>query len=71
MPTGVVKRYIAEDGYGFISNGDSGDEDIFFHIYDVEEWNLGPEPEEGDKASFKVEASDRGLRATDVRSLDS
>ncbi|RHA39786.1 cold-shock protein [Cellulomonas rhizosphaerae] len=59
---GVVARYDAERGFGFITP-DAGGEDLFVHVSVVR----GAEAlEEGDRVRFKVRQSDRGPQADGV-----
>ena len=62
MATGTVVFFHDRKGYGFIETEDS-DEDVFFHMDDVE----GPDLEEGEEVSFDIEAADKGPRATNVQ----
>ncbi|MBV1706784.1 MAG: cold-shock protein [Hyphomicrobiales bacterium] len=54
MPTGTVKWFNAEKGYGFIAP-DSGEKDAFVHISAVERSGLS-QLREGDKISFELVA---------------
>ncbi|QCB94773.1 cold-shock protein [Cellulomonas shaoxiangyii] len=59
---GVVARYDADRGFGFITP-DAGGPDLFVHVSVVR----GGEPlEEGDRVRFKVRQSDRGPQADGV-----
>ena len=62
MATGTVAFFHDRKGYGFIETDDS-DEDVFFHMDDVE----GPDLEEGEEVEFDIEAAEKGPRATNVR----
>ncbi len=62
MPTGTVVFFHDRKGYGFIETEDS-DEDVFFHMDDVE----GPDLEEDEEVTFDIEAADKGPRATNVQ----
>ena len=64
MPTGTVAFFHDRKGYGFIESEDS-DEDVFFHMDDVE----GPDLEEGEEVEFDIEQADKGPRAANVRRL--
>lgn len=59
---GVVARYDAERGFGFITP-DSGGPDLFVHVSVVRE---GQELYEGDRVRFQVRQSDRGPQADRV-----
>merc|ERR1712138_365959 len=52
--TGVVKKFMEDKGFGFITPDDGGD-DVFIHIKQVD----GGELSEGDKVSFDNEWNDR------------
>ena len=59
---GVVARYDADRGFGFITP-DAGGADLFVHVSVVR----GAEAlEEGDRVRFKVRQSDRGPQADSV-----
>lgn len=59
---GVVARYDAERGFGFITPDDGG-ADLFVHVSVVR----GADPlEEGDRVRYKVRQSDRGPQADGV-----
>jgi CspA family cold shock protein len=64
MPTGTVAFFHDRKGYGFIETEES-DEDVFFHMDDVE----GPDLEEGEEVEFDIEQADKGPRAANVRRL--
>lgn len=61
MPTGTVKFYHDEKGYGFIET-EQEDEDVFFHITEVD----GTEPGEDEEVEFDIEEGDEGPRAVDI-----
>jgi CspA family cold shock protein len=67
MPRGIVKWFSKEKGFGFISNEDNRDK-VFVHISNVENYGK-PYPRKGDKVSFNVEKSPKGLNATHVVKL--
>ncbi len=54
MPTGTVKWFNAQKGYGFIQP-DDGSKDVFVHISAVERSGLGG-LNDGQKLSYEVEA---------------
>ncbi|MDX2264818.1 MAG: cold-shock protein [Hyphomicrobiales bacterium] len=57
MPTGTVKWFNAQKGYGFIQPSDGG-KDVFVHVTAVERSGLG-HLVEGQKLSYDL-ATDRG-----------
>ena len=61
MTNGTVKFYNNIRGFGFIAQDDGG-EDVFVHKND-----LVDEITEGDKVSYDVEESEKGLRAINVK----
>jgi CspA family cold shock protein len=63
MHTGTVKFFNAAKGYGFITRDDD-DADVFIHVSDL---LPGVDLREGDKVSFDVASSKRGLRAVNLR----
>ena len=54
MPTGTVKWFNAQKGYGFIQP-DDGSKDVFVHITAVERAGLG-DLNEGQKLAYEIEA---------------
>ena len=60
MPTGTVKFFNAQKGFGFIQP-DDGSKDVFVHISAVEKAGMGT-LNEGQKVSFDV-VSERGKQA--------
>ncbi|MDZ7689484.1 MAG: cold shock domain-containing protein [Halobacteriales archaeon] len=67
MPEGTVKFFHDRKGYGFIERNDTDDEDddVFFHMEDIE----GPDLEEGEEVRFDVEEADKGPRAKNVERI--
>jgi len=61
MSNGTVKFFNNSKGFGFITP-DEGGKDVFVHIN-----NLTDEITEGDKVSFDVEESQKGLNAVNVK----
>lgn len=59
---GTVKFFNNAKGFGFITP-DDGSKDVFVHKND-----LSIDITEGDKVSFEVEESEKGLNAVDVKS---
>ena len=60
MPTGTVKWFNANKGFGFIEP-DEGDSDVFVHVTAVQESGLGS-LDEGDRVSFEL-VENRGKMA--------
>jgi CspA family cold shock protein len=61
MSTGTVKFFNNAKGFGFITP-DDGSKDVFVHKNDLVD-NIS----EGDKVSYDVEESPKGLNAVDVK----
>lgn len=59
---GMVRRFDAERGFGFISSADSV-EDVFFHSSVV----AGGDVQQGDTVEFRLGQGQKGPRALDVR----
>ena len=60
MPTGTVKWFNANKGFGFIEP-DDGENDVFVHVTAVQESGLG-NLDEGDRVSFEL-VENRGKMA--------
>ena len=60
MSKGTVKFFNVSKGFGFITP-DDGSKDVFVHQNELSE-----EIKEGDKVSYDVEESPKGLNATNV-----
>jgi CspA family cold shock protein len=58
MPTGTVKWFNAQKGYGFIGPDDGG-KDVFVHVSAVERAGLST-LREGQKINFEVERGQHG-----------
>ena len=67
MPTGRIKYYNAEKGFGFIAQ-DSGDADVFLHNSSVKYWE-DDELRIGQRVEYSVVEGKRGLVAQDVEVL--
>lgn len=63
MSNGTVKFFNNAKGFGFITPEDGG-KDVFVHAN-----NLNGDITEGDKVSFDIEESPKGLNATNVNVL--
>ena len=61
MTNGTVKSFFNGRGFGFITPDDGGKE-VFVH-----KSNLVDEISEGDKVSYDVEESEKGLNAVNVK----
>ena len=64
MPTGTVKWFSEEKGFGFITP-DDGSKDLFLHQSALGDIGLRPLAE-GSKVTYTAEAADKGPRAVDV-----
>jgi CspA family cold shock protein len=60
MSNGTVKFFNTSKGFGFITP-DDGSKDVFVHQNELKE-----DINEGDKVSYDVEESPKGLNATNV-----
>ena len=69
MPTGKVKWFSAEKGFGFIEQ-DNGKQDVFVHWTAVEGLGNFEELRPNEQVEFEVERTDRGLKATDVKRME-
>ncbi|MBL6934127.1 MAG: cold-shock protein [Alphaproteobacteria bacterium] len=67
MPTGTVKWFNAQKGFGFIAPEDGGD-DAFVHISAVEQANL-PTLNEGQKVEYELAEGNNGKMAAQNLSL--
>ena len=69
MQTGIIKRLVADRGFGFIAV-EGNDKDLFFHSNELEEGLKFEDLKEGDKVQFEVTASEKGDNATKVSRVD-
>lgn len=67
MPTGTVKFFNAEKGYGFISRTDG--EDVFVHFSNIDGSGYRS-LEEGQNVEFEVGPGRKGDEARSVRVID-
>jgi cold shock protein len=65
MPTGTVKKFFTERGFGFITPDDGGD-DVFVHVSALE-GSGSEELVEGQHVEFDVERGPKGPQAKSVR----
>ncbi|MBC8488032.1 MAG: cold shock domain-containing protein [Bacteroidetes bacterium] len=63
MPTGTVKFFLEQKGYGFILDDDTNEE-IFVHVSGLID-KVNPE----DKVSFEVIEDKRGKKANEVKKI--
>ena len=67
MPTGTVKWFNDEKGYGFITP-DDGDRDLFVHYSGIA-GNGFKSLQENAKVSYEEEAGDKGPKAVNVQRI--
>ncbi len=67
MPTGKVKWFKDEKGYGFIA-GDDGQE-VFCHFSAIQTEGF-KSLREGQRVQYDVEKGDKGLRAANVVAIE-
>ena len=65
MPTGTVKWFSNEKGYGFITPDEGGD-DLFVHFSAIAGSGFKT-LDEGAKVSFEVTEGQKGPQATDIQ----
>ena len=65
MPTGTVKWFNADKGYGFITPED-GSKDLFVHYTGIEGDGY-KSLDEGAKVTYDAEAGDKGPKAVNVK----
>jgi CspA family cold shock protein len=67
MPTGTVKWFSDQKGYGFITP-DEGDQDVFVHHSGIAGEGYRT-LEDGAKVTFETETGDKGPKAINVQAL--
>jgi CspA family cold shock protein len=67
MPTGTVKWFSDEKGFGFITP-DDGQKDLFVHYTGIESDGYKSLPE-GAKVSYEPEDGPKGPKAVNVRAV--
>jgi CspA family cold shock protein len=67
MPTGTVKWFNDDKGFGFITP-DSGERDLFVHFSGIDGSGFKTLPEDA-KVEYDEEAGDKGPKAVNVRSI--
>jgi len=65
MPRGKVKWFNNKKGFGFISDPEGGDSDIFVHYSEIRTDGFKT-LEEGDSVEFELSPSERGPKALNV-----
>lgn len=68
MQTGFVKT-VTDKGFGFISV-EGSDKDVFYHENSLEGELAERKLREGDKVSFEMEETDKGLNAVNIELVD-
>ena len=68
MPTGTVKWFIANKGFGFIEP-DDGENDVFVHVTAVQESGLG-NLDEGDRVTFDLTENRGKMAAANLTTAD-
>jgi CspA family cold shock protein len=64
MPTGTVKFFNSEKGFGFIEQDDQAGKDLFVHKDEVSGYIS-----DGDKVKFEIGQGRKGPCATNVRKI--
>ena len=64
MDQGTIKRLVTDRGFGFIAR-EGEEKDLFFHSNELKNVEFN-DLQEGDKVTFEVTDSPKGLSATNV-----
>lgn len=64
MQEGTIARLVADRGFGFIKR-EGEEKDLFFHANELKNAEF-KDLKEGDKVTFEVTESPKGLNATNV-----
>ncbi len=67
MAQGVIKWFDNKKGFGFIAQGEGG-QDVFVHFSCIDGEGFKT-LEEGDRVEYEVNQSDKGLKASKVTKL--
>ncbi len=65
MPTGTLKKVVADRGFGFIKADDG--QEYFFHRSALDASLVFEQLGAGDKVDFQIETSPKGPRAAHIR----
>ncbi len=68
MPSGKIKWFNPKKGYGFISQDDTPDKDMFLHITALQKANISV-LNEGDKISYDVEEENGRKSAVNIKQI--
>ena len=68
MPTGTVKWFSDDNGFGFVTPDEAG-KDLFVHHTGIAGDGF-KSLSDGDKVEYEAEASDKGPKAVNVRPLN-
>ena len=68
MPTGKVKWFNSKKGYGFITENDKTEKDIFLHVSALEESKLKTLKEE-QQLEFEIKEENNKLQAINLKKI--
>ena len=66
MVEGEVTFFHDKGGYGFIDRDDEEQDDVYFHMANID----GPDLEEGQRVEFEIEDAEEGPRAVNLERID-